>query len=102
MPVIEAISLALLAAGLAFFIAGTAALVRFPDLYCRLHAVTKADNVGLGLTLFALALRADSALDVVKLGLIWVTVLIASASVCYLIANEAHRRGVRPWTRTRT
>ena len=38
----------LLILGGIFFLAGTVGLLRFPDVYTRLHALTKADNVGLG------------------------------------------------------
>lgn len=93
-------SAALLAAGMYFFAAGTVALFRFPDVYCRLHALTKADNVGLGLTMLALMLQAGSPADVVKLALIWVMVLAASATVCFLIGSRARRRGIEPWTRS--
>lgn len=89
----------LLIAGLFFFVAGTVGLLRFPDLYTRLHALTKADNVGLGLTLMALMLQAESWSVVFKLGLIWVLVLGASTTVCFLIGNEAYRRGRKPWAR---
>lgn len=88
----------LLTAALFFFIAGTVGLLRFPDLYSRLHALTKADNVGLGFTVLALMLQAESGPEVFKLGLIWVMVLAAGATVCFLIGNEAYRRGVKPWT----
>ena len=88
----------LLLAGMGFFIAGTVGLVRFPDLYTRLHALTKADNVGLGLTVAALMLQAEDWSEVLKLGLIWVSILAASATVCFLIGSEALRRGVKPWT----
>ena len=32
--------------GAFFFLAGTVGLLRFPDLLTRLHALTKADNLG--------------------------------------------------------
>ena len=32
-----------------FFWGGSLGLLRFPDIYSRLHALTKADNLGLGL-----------------------------------------------------
>ena len=96
---LDYLSLVLFAAGMFFFVAGTVALFRFPDLYCRLHALTKADNVGLGLTALALMVQAENWADVAKLALIWVMVLVASATVCFLIAREAQRRGIQPWTR---
>lgn len=89
----------LLLAASFFFVAGTVGLLRFPDLYSRLHALTKADNVGLGLTVLALMVQADSWPDVFKLGLIWVMVLVASAATCFFIGHDAYRRGQAPWTR---
>ena len=98
MIVVDALTGVLLLAALFFFVAGTFGLLRFPDLYSRLHALTKADNVGLGLTVLALMLQADGWAEVFKLGLIWVLVLSASATICFLIGNEAYRRGQTPWT----
>ena len=89
----------LLAVAVFFFAAGTVALIRFPDLYCRLHALTKADNVGLGFTTLAIAVHVDSWMEAFKLGLIWIMILVTSACVCFLIANEAKRRGVPEWSR---
>ncbi len=99
MIVLDILTGGLLLAALFFFVAGTVGLLRFPDLYSRLHALTKADNIGLGLTVLALMLQAKSWPEVFKLGLIWVLVMVASATVCFLIGNEAYRRGVKPWTR---
>lgn len=99
MSLLDVLTALLLVAALFFFVAGTVGLLRFPDLYSRLHALTKADNVGLGLTVLALMLQAESWLEVFKLALTWVMVLAASATVCFLVGNEAYRRGLKPWTR---
>lgn len=99
MNFLDVLTLGLLAGALFFFGAGTVALVRFPDVYCRLHALTKADNVGLGFVVAALMLRAESWPEVFKLGLIWVLVLVASATVCFLVGQEAWANGTKPWMR---
>jgi len=96
---IEAVSLVLLLAGSFFFLAGTAGLLRFPDIISRLHALTKADNVGLGLISAGVALESGSLAVAAKLLLIWCLVLLASASVAHLIARAALARGIRPWQR---
>jgi len=96
---IEAVSLVLLLAGSFFFLAGTAGLLRFPDIFSRLHALTKADNVGLGLISAGVALESGSLAVAAKLLLIWCLVLLASASVAHLIARAALARGIRPWQR---
>jgi len=93
----EGLRIALLAAGAAFFVVGALGLLRFPDAYTRLHALTKADNLGLGLIVLGLLAGAGSLAGAVKLLLIWLLVLLASACAGYLIARTARRRGVVPW-----
>lgn len=78
-----------LVSGAFFFLAGTLGIVRFPDTLTRLHAVTKADNLGLGLIVLALIFQAESVLIAAKLVLIWLLVLIASGTSCFLVANVA-------------
>lgn len=87
-----------LIAGLIFFVAGTVGLLRFPDLHSRLHALTKADNIGLGLVAVALMPQAPSIVLAVKLVLIWLFVLLASAAVSQLTARSAldHRAQLAP------
>jgi multicomponent Na+:H+ antiporter subunit G len=93
------ISVVLLLAGALFFLAGTVGLLRFPDIYTRIHALTKADNVGLGLIVLALAVQASSAWVALKLILIWLLILLASSTTGHLVARAALRNGIRPWTR---
>jgi len=99
MTMIDYISAALLIAGAVFFLAGTLGLLRFPDVYTRLHALTKADNLGLGLMISGLALQAGTWAAAGKLLLIWLLVLLAGASVAHLIAHGALRKGIRIWKR---
>lgn len=97
MVVLEWLGWSLVLAGMPFFLAGTVGLLRFPDFFCRLHALTKADNLGLGLVTLGLALQSGSWLAALKLVLIWLLVLVSSASVSHLMARTALRNGVRPW-----
>jgi multicomponent Na+:H+ antiporter subunit G len=97
MTLIEYASSLLLVLGAFFFLAGTLGLLRFPDVYTRLHALTKADNVGLGLIVLGLSLQADSLIEVAKLLLIWLLVLISGSSVAHLIAKSALQKGARLW-----
>lgn len=96
---IDIVSVLLLLAGTGFFAAGTVGLLRFPDIFTRIHALTKADNVGLGLIVFALVLQAASLWIALKLLLIWVLILLASCSTGHLVARSALRIGIRPWTK---
>ncbi len=74
-------------AGAFFFMAGTAGLLRFPDSLTRLHALTKADNLGLGLVVLGLLPQVSSLLDGFKLVCIWLLVLLSGASVSQLVAR---------------
>lgn len=94
---IELASDILLLVGAFFYFAGTVGLVRFPDVYTRLHALAKADNLGLGCVLAGLALQAESLAAAMKLLLIWPLALAASAAVSYAIAHRAEALGVAPW-----
>lgn len=95
---IEWLSTACLLVGAGFFLAGTVGLLRFPDVYSRLHVLAKVDNLGLGFVLLGLLPRADNLAAALKLVLVWVLALAASAAVSFLIARRAMRRGIVPWT----
>lgn len=86
--ILDVATVVLAVTGCVFFAAGTLGLLRFPDLRSRLHALTKADNLGLGLVLAALALQAGSPAVVVKLGLLWALALFASATSSHLLASD--------------
>ena len=77
---INILSAILILAGVFFYLAGSIGLLRLPDLYSRLHALTKADNLGLGLLIAGVALHSQDLLIMLKLLLIWLAVLAASAT----------------------
>ena len=83
-------------AGGFFFLAGSVGLLRFPDTFTRLHALTKADNLGLGLVVVGLLPQVDSLSTAFKLVLIWLLVLLGSATVSQLIARAVRREGPKP------
>ncbi len=83
----DLIAMVLVLAGCTFFVAGTAGLLRFPDTLTRLHALTKADNVGLGLICFGLAIRDGSLAGVTMLIIIWLLAMFAATVSAFLIAR---------------
>jgi multicomponent Na+:H+ antiporter subunit G len=89
--VLDLFTIVAVSAGVLFFLAGVVGLLRFPDALTRLHALTKADNVGLGLIVAGLLPQAGSVLAGLKLVLVWLTVLLAGATVGQLIARVARR-----------
>ena len=89
---LDLITALLLVAGVGFYLVGSIGLLRLPDLYTRLHAVTKADNLGLGLVAFGLMLQAEGLLEAAKILLVWLLILPASAAAGHLIARWTWRR----------
>lgn len=87
----DAATVLLIAAGVLFYVAGTVGVLRFPDVHSRLHALTKADNLGLGLVVLALCLQAEGPLAAAKLVLVWLLAIPAAAVAAQLLARVALR-----------
>jgi multicomponent Na+:H+ antiporter subunit G len=75
--------------GVFFYLSGSIGVLRFPTVLCRLHALTKADNVGLGLIMLGLSLLGGSTLFSVKALSVWLIVLLCSAASSTLIARHS-------------
>ena len=89
----------LIALGALWSIMGAAGVLRFPDVYTRLHALAKVDNIGLGFTTLGLLPRVDDPASGLKLILVWLLVLAASAATSFLVARRVRRRGIAHWER---
>ena len=90
---LDLFSLAAIVAGAFFFFAGAVGLLRFPDSLTRLHALSKADNLGLGLVVLGLLPRVENLLGALKLLAIWALVLLSGAASAQLIGRALRRRG---------
>jgi multicomponent Na+:H+ antiporter subunit G len=92
--VLDIFTIVAVSSGAFFFLAGTVGLLRFPDTLTRLHALTKADNLGLGLIMLGLLPHVAWPFVALKLVAVWVLALVASASASQLIARKVRgRRG---------
>ncbi|HEY8008814.1 MAG TPA: monovalent cation/H(+) antiporter subunit G [Methylocella sp.] len=91
--VLDVFSILAIGSGAFFFFAGTVGLLRFPDALTRLHALTKADNLGLGLVVLGLLPRVENLLAAFKLVAIWALVQLAGATVAQLIGRAVRRKG---------
>jgi len=90
----DALTILAVCAGAFFFLAGTVGLLRFPDALSRLHALTKADNLGLGLIVLGLLLQTEGAFSALRLISVWLLGLLAGATVTQLIARAVHPGGL--------
>lgn len=91
----------LLAAGLFFHLVAGLGVLRLPDVYTRLHAVSKAETLGVLLTLGALALWSGASLTTAKLAVVAVFLFLANPTATHAIGRAALRVGVRPWQASR-
>lgn len=88
----DLVTVVAVAAGMFFFLAGTVGLLRFPDSLTRLHALTKADALGLGFVVLGLLPRVPSVFTGLKLVIIWLLVMLSGAAASQLIARVARGR----------
>jgi multicomponent Na+:H+ antiporter subunit G len=79
---LDILTITAVSAGAFFFLAGTVGLLRFPDPLTRLHALTKADNLGLGLVVLGLLLAGAT-----------ISQLIARAAVASEASEASGQRG---------
>ncbi len=85
----------LLMAGAFFSLTAAIGINRFPDLYTRMHAASKAGTVGSGLLLLAVGINAlDVSILARSLAGIFFVVLTAPVSA-HLLAKAAHKVGYR-------
>jgi multicomponent Na+:H+ antiporter subunit G len=89
---LNVVTIVAVCAGVFFFLAGTIGLLRFPDALSRLHALTKADNLGLGLIVFGLLFQSDGLLPALKIICVWLLVLFAGATITQLLARAVRRQ----------
>jgi monovalent cation/proton antiporter MnhG/PhaG subunit len=94
----DSITILAVSVGAVFFLAGTVGFLRFPDSHSRLHALTKADNLGLGLVILGLVFQAEGLLTALKITVVWLVTLLCGATISQLIASTA-RSGVGPCRR---
>lgn len=78
----------MLYAGVFFFAVGVVGLMRFPDVYTRLHATTKCDTLGAGLMLIGLMLQGSPTVAV-KLLIIIILLWITNPTAAHVIARAA-------------
>ncbi|WP_420431525.1 monovalent cation/H(+) antiporter subunit G [Hyphobacterium sp.] len=89
-------SVALMATGIVFVLAGAVGVIRLPDFYTRMHAAGVTDTLGAELIVFALILQAGFTLLAAKLLLVGFILFLTSPTATHAVANAAHRAGLNP------
>lgn len=86
----------MLMTGTFFVITAAWGLVKFPDIYTRLHAVSKASTFGFAFIVLAVAFRMGTATDITKAVTAVVFQFVTTPIAAHMIARVAIQRGIKP------
>ena len=92
---------AIASVGLFFMALSAIGVIRLPDFFTRVHAVSKTETLGISLLLLGLAFHEGATLVSLKLGLAIVFVFLANPVGTHLLTRSALRTGLTPWVRVR-
>ncbi len=93
---IDRLGMALALAGGILSVIGSLGVLRFPDLYTRLHAASITDTGAATLMLFGLALMAGFSQEALKLLIAWAFIMLTSPTASHALANAAWSSGLKP------
>jgi len=94
--VIDIASWALIVIGSLSVLTGGIGVLRFPDVYTRMHAASITDTLGAGTLLAGMMLQAGFSLVAVKLFLMLVFIFFTSPTSTFALAHAALSSGVEP------
>ena len=86
--------------GAVFTLVAALGILRFPDLYSRTHAASKAGTLGSGLLLLALAVYAGDLGVATRALAAFVFLLLTAPIAAHLLARAAYFVGHKPWSGT--
>jgi len=86
--------------GALFTLLAAMGVLRFPDLYTRMHAASKAGVFGAGLILVGLAIHATDVAISLRAILAILFLVLTTPISAHLLAKAAFAAGYRPWRGT--
>lgn len=82
--------------GVTLSLIGSVGVLRFPDVYTRIHAASITDTGGATLVLFGLGLLAGLTPAAIKLALAWLFIMLTTPAAANALANAALSSGHHP------
>lgn len=86
-----------LVGGAIFALIGAIGIIRFPDVYSRMHAASLIETMGAGLILLGLAIQAGLSLISVKLALIFIFLFFTNPTTTHALARALIYAGIKPY-----
>ncbi len=93
------LSVALVICGLLLMFTGSLGILRLPDFYCRTHASSKVDTVGIIVLLAGLAVFEGFTLTSAKLVIAMLFIALSNPVSVHALARAALNFGVKPWSK---
>lgn len=90
-----------LALGAVFYLIGAVGLIRMPDIFTRMHAVSVSETLGVTLLMLGMAIEAGFTLVLVKLVIIWLVLMVAGPVASHALARAALHDGTLPLLKAR-
>jgi multicomponent Na+:H+ antiporter subunit G len=79
-----------------FVLIGGIGMLRFPDMYTRLHAASVTETLGTGLLLLGMLLHAGGWIVAVKIILLGFFLFVTSPTSAHALAKTALQGGLKP------
>jgi multicomponent Na+:H+ antiporter subunit G len=98
--VTEIVAGVLLLVGSGFVLVSAIGVIRFPDVYMRLHAATKAGTLGAGIVLAAAAVLFGALGVTVKAMVVFVFLLLTAPVAAHVLGRASYYDGTEKWSRT--
>ena len=97
---IEIASAAIIIIGVLFILTSAIGVVRLPDFYIRVSAITKAATLGVACIMVGVAIYFNEVDVALKASAIFVFLLITSPIAAHIIGRAAYEDGVPLWKKT--
>jgi multicomponent Na+:H+ antiporter subunit G len=97
---LELLSAVVLLLGAGFIFVAALGLVRFPDLFTRMHAASKAGSLGLGCILTGVALAFPSGIVIAKCIMVLLFVFLTVPVAAHMVGRAAYLLKVPLWRHT--
>jgi multicomponent Na+:H+ antiporter subunit G len=96
----ELFTAAFLLIGAAFMLIAALGIVRFPDLYTRMHAASKASSLGLGCILLGVAIAYPIGVVIAKCIMVLLFIFLTAPIAAHMIVRAAYLLKVPLWQHT--
>ncbi|MGC1122828.1 MAG: monovalent cation/H(+) antiporter subunit G [Candidatus Methanofastidiosia archaeon] len=83
-------------AGCTVMVLGAVGIIRFPDVYTRLHAATKCDTGGSISILVGVAVALGVSMVSLKILLVLFLIFLLNPVASHALARASHKYGIKP------